>query len=90
MPVPTTWSHNDYKNFSVSVKLPAGEKVLETYRPDKNNSAPQMLILSEDWLWPIEKKSIADAYLRFSEWTADHEKNDWVKDPEPKMVVNRE
>ena len=86
--VSANWSHDDYQNFSVEVKLPSGNRVLNTYRPDKNNSAPQMLILSENWLWPTEKTSIVDAYQRFSEWTEDYKQNTWVNEPTEGKVVN--
>lgn len=88
VPVGSTWSHSEYKNFSVSVQLPTGEKVLNTYKPNKDDSAPQMLILSENWLWPKEKTSIAEAYPRFSEWTENYTQNTWVNYPSEDKVVN--
>lgn len=86
--VGTTWSHADYQNFSVAVKLPnKPDKVLTIYEPG-TDSAPQMLILAENWLWPIEKTSIAEAYSQFSQWSADYTKNTWVNNSNSSKVVN--
>jgi hypothetical protein len=47
-----------------------------------------MLVLSEDWLWPIEKKSIAEAYINFGEWGANYQTQTWVDYPTSGLVVN--
>lgn len=92
VPVGVTWSHAAYGNsgngFSVEVQLPnKPDKVLTTYEPG-SNAAPQMLVLSENWLWPTEKKSISDAYPGFGEWGANYTNTTWVNSPNSGSVVH--
>lgn len=92
VPVGATWSHAAYGNsgngFSVEVQLPnKPDKVLTTYEPG-SNAAPQMLVLSENWLWPTEKTSISDAYSGFGEWGANYTNGTWVNSYSSGSVVN--
>lgn len=79
--VGTEWSHAAYgktgNGFSVEVNVPNRvNKEIMSYEPG-NNSAPQMLVLSENWLWPTERTRISDAYTEFLEWGANYSKTNW-------------
>lgn len=90
--VGTTWSHAAYgesgNGFSVKIEIPNKvDKVVSTCNPGSGD-APQMLVLSENWLWPTERTSIADAYQGFGEWGANYTKKTWVNNPTQGLVVN--
>ena len=75
------WSHAAYGNsgngFSVKVNIPDRvDKNITTYVPGQD-IAPQMLVLSENWLWPTEKTRISDAYSGFGQWGADYSVTNW-------------
>lgn len=79
--VGTEWSHAAYGNsgngFSVEVNIPNRvDKKITTYVPGEDN-APQMLVLSENWLWPTERTRISDAYSEFLEWGANYSLTNW-------------
>ena len=97
--VPADWSNTaksygkSGNGFSVKVTIPGKpDKVLEvsSCTPGGKDSAPQMLVLSEDWLWPTEKTSIADAYPNFVNWVKDFVEgnSEWVNNPTQGLVVN--
>lgn len=99
VPVGANWSNtatsygNSGNGFSVRVTIPdkPQDKVLEvsTSKPGGKDSAPQMLVLSGDWLWPTEKTSIAVAYPKFAEWVQKFEEgNDTWDDNPAGPVVN--
>jgi len=44
---------------------------------DKDDTAPQVLILPGDWCWPTEGTNIQEAYPRFSDWVKDTKNADW-------------
>ena len=86
------WSHAAYgesgNGFSVKVEIPnRKDKVVTTYVPDED-IAPQMLVLSENWLWPTEKTRISNAYTGFGEWGANYKNQNWVNSPNSSLVVN--
>ena len=86
------WSHTAYGNsgngFSVEVEIPnKKDKVLTTYVPG-DDSAPQMLVLSENWLWPTEKTRISEAYPSFGEWGANYTNQTWINSYATGSVVN--
>lgn len=99
VPVGANWSNtatsygNSGNGFSVKVTIPGktGDKVVEvsTSKPGGKDSAPQMLVLSGDWLWPTEKTSIAVAYPEFADWVQNFvEGNDSWDDEPAGPVVN--
>jgi hypothetical protein len=81
--VGTNWSHaaafsKEEKGFGVKVEKDG--EVTEVNAPGPgNNAAPQILILTKDWLWPTERTRIDKAYPGFGEWGANYTKTDWVK-----------
>ena len=85
----TATSYGESGNgFSVKVDIPnRQDKEVTTCAPGQG-APPQMLVLSEDWLWPIEKKSIAEAYINFGEWGANYQTQTWVDYPTSGLVVN--
>lgn len=81
--VGATWSNtavsygNSGNGFKVEVDIPGRvDKKITTYEPGKD-IAPQMLVLSENWLWPTERTRISDAYTEFLEWGANYSKTNW-------------
>lgn len=77
--VPTNWSHAAFKTVGngFNVKVQNDENV--TIATPGNNPAPQILILTKDWLWPTERTRINTAYPQFGEWGENYTKTDWVK-----------
>lgn len=61
---------NEYNGESVTIK--------QSQINDKEQKAPQMLILPGNWIWPKELKSILSCYPRFADWNANSKENlDW-------------
>lgn len=40
-------------------------------------TAPQMIVVPSDWLWPTERTSINKAYPSFGDWGAHYSNNEW-------------
>lgn len=81
--VGTKWSNtatsygNSGNGFSVIVTIPnKPDKDITTFNPG-DHSAPQMLVLSENWLWPTEKTRISDAYPEFERWGQNYSITNW-------------
>ena len=80
--VPTDWSHATFskEDKGFGVKVEKDGKSTEIYLPGPgNNAAPQILVLTQDWLWPTERTRIDKAYPGFGEWGENYTKTDWVK-----------
>ena len=77
--VPTNWSHVAFntKGNGFNVKVQNDGNV--TIATPGNNAAPQILVLTSDWLWPTERTRINTAYPQFGEWGENYTKTDWVK-----------
>lgn len=92
VPVGANWSHAETKFtnecFSVHVKLPGKDKVISSYGHNESDAAPQMLVLSENWLWPTETTRISEAYPEFGEYGANHTNATWVSNFINDLVVN--
>ena len=84
--------------FSVKVEIPGRvDKDITSYGPG-TGIAPQMLVLSENWLWPTEKTRISNAYKKFGEWGMSYssttwdgyydENNSWISMHTNGLVVN--
>lgn len=92
--VGTEWSHVDAafteKGNGFKVKVTRDGKEQEVGTPGaSNNPAPQMLILNPDWLWPVERTSIAEAYPGFGEWGANYNQGKtWVNTVVAEKVIN--
>lgn len=87
--VPSDWSHVDYfttegNGFSVKVQ----HENNFTITTPGNNPAPQILILSPNWLWPTERTRINVAYPDFKEWGEGYTHTDWVENYVPSAVVD--
>ena len=103
VPVPTNWSHVpykidnsissseetavDYKYFSVEVEKD-GKLYGVTIRKPGDEAAPQILVLTPEWLWPTERTRIDKAYPGFGEWGQNYTKEEWVKNYNPDYVVD--
>lgn len=90
--VGATWSNtavsygNSGNGFSVKVEIPGRvDKNITTYGPGKD-IAPQMLVLSENWLWPTEKTRISDAYQGFGVWGTNYKDQTWDDTPTGSVV----
>lgn len=69
--------------FSVYVAKNNYASVTITQPSDKDNQAPQMLVLPEYWIWPYEGRSIHLGYSGFKEWTNNQSENeDWYTKPD--------
>ena len=69
--------------FSVYVEKNSYASVTITQPSDKDNQAPQMLILPEYWIWPYEGRSIHLGYSGFQAWTNNQSENeDWYTKPD--------
>ena len=94
VPVGINWSQTATKygksgnGFSVKVKiLDKPDKEVSTCEPG-SNAAPQMLVLSEDWLWPTETTRISDAYPEFQTWGQNYTDKTWANTYNSNLVVN--
>lgn len=92
VPVGANWSHTEHftnngNGFSVAVTLPKKDKVITTCGPGSGD-APQMLVLTDDWMWPTETTSISEAYKGFGEWGANYTNKIWISDFISDLVVN--
>lgn len=77
--VPENYSINQH-GFSVEVEKNEGTSITikQSMVNDKEQKAPQMLILPGNWIWPKESMPIHLGYPRFAEWNADQQKyTDW-------------
>ena len=90
--VGTDWSHAAFSTegngFGVMVKKDGAITEVKTPGPG-NNAAPQILILTKDWLWPTERTRIDKAYPGFGEWGANYTTNStWVNEYNGSDVVD--
>ena len=90
--VGATWSHEglDYTEkfdpkdgFNVKVN----NKVVTIYDPGID-TAPQILVLAHDWLWPTERTRINEAYPDFEEWGENYTNKTWVNKRVNENVVD--
>ncbi len=90
--IPTNWSMNSFTadptakdgDFSILVERGGGQ---QTVTGPSKGSAPQMLILPADWLWPTELTPITTAYPNFGTWGANYTNSTWVEKVEENAVV---
>ena len=59
-----------------------------TIRKPGDDAAPQILVLTKDWLWPTERTRINTAYPQFGEWGKNYTNSDWVNTREYSNVVD--
>lgn len=90
VPVGTEWSHTEHgasgNGFSVYIEIPNRvDKEVSTCNPGEG-AAPQMLVLSENWLWPTEKTRISDAYQGFGVWGTNYKDQTWDDTPTGSVV----
>ena len=99
--VPANWSHVPYRidnsiNPSVesvldeiyfSVKVTKDGTAYEvTRRKPGTDAAPQILVLTPEWLWPTERTRINTAYPGFGEWGANYTNKTWVENVQGPVV----
>lgn len=78
----TNFSITDH-GFSVYVEKNSYASVTITQPSDKDNQAPQMLVLPDYWIWPYEGRSIHLGYSGFQAWTNNQSENeDWYTKPD--------
>lgn len=80
--VGTTWSHKDLdytENFDPKngFNVKVNNNSVTIYDPGEN-AAPQILVLTPNWLWPTERTRIDAAYPGFGEWGDEYTDSDWV------------
>ena len=90
--VGTTWSHKDLdytENFDPKdgFNVKVNNSVVTIYKPGVN-AAPQILVLTPNWLWPTERTRISDAYSGFGYWGEDYTKSDWVNTRDYSKVID--
>ena len=78
VPVPADWSHAVFstKGNGFNVKVQNADNV--TITTPGNKTAPQILVLPSDWLWPTERTRIDKAYPAFGEWGDKYTNTTWV------------
>ena len=87
------WSHVDAafteKGNGFKVKVTKDGKDHWVGTPGASDGeAPQMLVLNPDWLWPIERTSIVEAYSGFGEWGKNYQNKTWVNTVDNSKVIN--
>ena len=99
--VPANWSHVPYRidnsinpsvesvldeiYFSVKV-MKDGTAYEVTRRRPGTDAAPQILVLTPEWLWPTERTRINTAYPGFGEWGANYTNKTWVENVQGPVV----
>lgn len=63
-----------------------GSKIVEAPDP---GTAPQMIIVPGDWLWPTERTGIEKAYKDFTNWSSNASSTDWNEHIDTTKVVKR-
>ena len=92
VPVPTDWSHAAFstegKGFGVQVEKDGNVTEVNVPGPEENNAAPQILVLTPNWLWPTERTRINEAYSGFGEWGVNYTNATWVNTKDYSKVVD--
>lgn len=87
--ITATTNINDIKNnFRVKVVGDNGTSHFVA-APDKNSTAPQIILLPGEWEWPRENVAITDAYPEFTDWVQDKSWTDWARTWVTTNTVNR-
>lgn len=90
--VGTTWSHKDLdytENFDPKngFNVKVNNNSVTIYDPGED-AAPQILVLTPNWLWPTERTRIDAAYPGFGEWGDEYTNSDWVNTRKYSKVVD--
>ena len=86
--VPTDWSHAAFKTEGNGFNVKVQNDGNVTIATPGNNPAPQILILTKDWLWPTERTRINTAYHQFGEWGENYTNSTWVNEYNGSNVVD--
>lgn len=76
--VPTDWSHAAFNTEGNGFNVKVQNDGNVTIATPGNNPAPQILILTPNWLWPTERTRINTAYPNFGEWGENYTNSTWV------------
>ena len=88
VPVPADWSHAAFSTEGNGFGVMVQNEDNVTHVTPGNHSAPQILILPENWLWPTERTRINTAYPQFDEWGENYTNTTWVNECNTGSVVN--
>jgi hypothetical protein len=86
--VPTDWSHAAFKTEGNGFNVKVQNDGNVTIATPGNNPAPQILILTKDWLWPTERTRINTAYPQFGVWGGNYTNSTWVNEYNGSNVVD--
>lgn len=86
--VPTNWSHAAFSTEGNGFNVKVQNDGNVTIATPGNNPAPQILILTSDWLWPTERTRINTAYPQFGEWGKSYTNSTWVNEYNGSNVVD--
>ena len=90
--VGTEWSHEDLDyteefNPENGFNVMVNNNAITIYNPGKD-AAPQILVLTPNWLWPTERTRINEAYSKFGEWGDNYTKSEWVNTKDYSKVID--
>ena len=77
------------KKFSVKVEDDAASNHFITTPEKEAGEAPQIIVLTGDWEWPVEGMPIDEAYPEFINWTKDVAWTTWADKKKPGSTVAR-
>lgn len=86
--VPTDWSHAAFNTEGNGFNVKVQNDGNVTIATPGNNPAPQILILTSDWLWPTERTRIDTAYPQFGKWGESYTNSTWVNEYNGSNVVD--
>lgn len=86
--VGTDWSHAAFSTEGNGFKVKVQNDGNVTIATPGNNPAPQILILTSDWLWPTERTRINTAYPQFGEWGKSYTNSTWMNEYNGSYVVD--
>jgi LruC domain-containing protein len=65
-----------YINQTISSEMEAGK-------------APQVIVLPNDWQWPIERVKMTEAYPDFGNWSANSDDYKWIENKVSSKLIAR-
>lgn len=77
------------QKFSVKVEDDAASNHFITTPEKEAGEAPQIIVLTGDWEWPVEGMPIVEAYPEFTNWTKDVAWTTWADKKKPGSTVAR-
>jgi hypothetical protein len=92
--VPEGWTISDNRDkFIISINTGAamnGVYINQTISSEMEaGKAPQVIVLPNDWQWPIERVKMTEAYPDFGNWSANSDDYKWIENKVSSKLIAR-